>query len=90
MSPVGGRDAPQARPFMNGENNSLRNRTFSRVKDVTRKHRGARRAKKRPGGGVVGGGAVGGGVVGGGAAGGGAVGGTSPSGWAGALDARLV
>lgn len=85
MSPVGGRDAPQAHPFMNGENNSLRNRTFSRVKDVTRKHRGARRAEKRPGGGVVGGGAVGGG-----AAGGGAAGGTSPSGWAGALDARLV
>lgn len=85
MSPVGGRDAPQACPFMNGENNSLRNRTFSRVKDVTRKHRGARRAEKRPGGGVVGGGAVGGG-----AAGGGAAGGTSPSGWAGALDARLV
>lgn len=90
MSPVGGRDAPQARPFMNGENNSLRNRTFSRVKDMTRKHRGARRAEKRPGGGVVGGGAVGGGVAGGGAAGGGAAGGTSPSGWAGALDARLV
>lgn len=80
MSPVGGRDAPQARPFMNGENNSLRNRTFSRVKDVTRKHRGARRAEKRPGGGVMGGSAVGGG----------AAGGTSPSGWAGALDARLV
>lgn len=55
VSPVEGSDVLQAHPFMNSKNSFLRNRTFSRVKDVTRKRRGDRRAEKRPGDGGAGG-----------------------------------
>lgn len=57
--PCAGKGRIVGPPFREEQKHFLRNRTFSGVKDVTRKHRGDGRAEQRPGAGGAGGAPVG-------------------------------